>query len=229
MSRERRDTADSSASLGIRDRTNTLGSVNSADGDFLRVSAGSSPPRPYSQQSYQFPNTSRNQRLIDWIQSWRIRKTPIITGLDRLTYSSAAESVVILGVQPPRYLWYMLSGGICDIIQFGIDIMLHFTWQIQDASLCWALGFILSIAFRHSFHRYLVFGDYVGGYYRSLARMYGGYSIIIVLSTGFNILMTRVIAIPHYMAWITTLLWTGIANYFILKKIWSFGGVGTKV
>jgi hypothetical protein len=54
--------------------------------------------------------------------------------------------------------------------------------------------------------------------------MYGGYSIIIVLSTIFNVVMTKYIQIPHAYAWIVTLLWTGIVNYFILKKIWSFGG-----
>lgn len=55
-------------------------------------------------------------------------------------------------------------------------------------------------------------------------RMYGGYSIIMVISTIFNIIMTKAMHFTHYQAWITTLLWTGIVNYFILKHIWSFGG-----
>mmetsp|Transcript_5963 Transcript_5963/g.8854 ORF Transcript_5963/g.8854 Transcript_5963/m.8854 type:complete len:125 (-) Transcript_5963:245-619(-) len=97
-------------------------------------------------------------------------------------------------------------------------------FHISDPSVCWALAFSFSIIFRHTSHRYLVFGDYVGGYCRSLGRMYGGYSIIIVLSTLFNVVMTKVLMISHYTAWIVTLLWTGIVNYFILKHIWSFGG-----
>jgi hypothetical protein len=105
-------------------------------------------------------------------------------------------------------------------------VALHVTWGIEDASLCWALGFGMSIIFRHTSHRYLVFGDYVGGYAKSLLRMYGGYSIIIVISTMFNIIMTKLAKMNHYAAWIITLLWTGIVNYFILKKIWSFGGGG---
>ena len=149
-----------------------------------------------------------------------------ITGLDRVLFGTvaAADAVLILGIQPPRYLWYMLSGAFCDIIQFHIDVFLHVALQIHDASVCWALGFLLSIVFRHSSHRYLVFGDYVGGYWASLTRMYAGYSVIIVLSTIFNVLMTRVAVVSHYVAWIMTLLWTGIANYFILKKLWNFGG-----
>jgi hypothetical protein len=105
-----------------------------------------------------------------------------------------------------------------------MDVLLHFTFHIEDASTCWAISFSLSVYFRHISHRWLVFGDYVGGYKSSLIRMYGGYSVIIVLSTVFNILMTKMTSISHYAAWILTLLWTGIANYFILKKLWSFGG-----
>ena len=153
---------------------------------------------------------------------------PIIAGLERVLFGTqpAAEAVTILGVHPPRYLCYMISGFVCDLIQFGIDFMLHIILHIEDASVCWALGFAISVAFRHTSHRYLVFGDYVGGYWSSLGRMYAGYSIIIVLSTLFNIFMTRYAKLPHYVAWIVTLLWTGIVNYFILKKLWSFGGTG---
>jgi putative flippase GtrA len=53
--------------------------------------------------------------------------------------------------------------------------------------------------------------------------MYAGYSIIIVISTIFNIVMTRKLELQHYVAWVITLLWTGIVNYFILKKLWTFG------
>merc|ERR1719416_218964 len=68
---------------------------------------------------------------------------------------------------------------------------------------------------------------YVGGYHNSLIRMYGGYSISIILSTIANFIMTEWYAVPHYVAWIFTLLWTGVVNYFMLKKLWSFGGSAT--
>jgi hypothetical protein len=174
--------------------------------------------------------------VIHWIQARRLPKflrkegdtdgVPIITGIDRVLFGTqpAAEVVEVLGVHPPRYLCYMLSGSGCDILQFFMDVMLHVVFHFEDASLCWALGFGLSVVFRHTTHRYLVFGDYVGGYWASLGRMYAGYSIIIVLSTIFNIIMTRYAKVSHYVAWIITMLWTGIVNYFILKKLWSFGG-----
>ena len=55
--------------------------------------------------------------------------------------------------------------------------------------------------------------------------MYAGYSVIIVLSTLFNFIMSRLFAdsIAMPMLWLTTMLWTGVVNYFILKRLWSFG------
>ena len=158
----------------------------------------------------------------------------IISGLEKVfIYGThpAADAVLILGIQPPRYLCYMISGMICDVIQFMFDFVLHskHTLGIQDASICWFVSFFISVFFRHTTLRYLVFGNYVGGYYQSLKRIYSGYSIIIVLSTAFNYTMTHSskINLPHYIAYIITLLWTGIVNYFILKKLWSFTGTTT--
>lgn len=165
-------------------------------------------------------------RLVEMLQNIRVRGRPLISGLDRVVFgtASAAEAVSLCGIRPPQYLFYMISGAVCDVLQLLLDYSLHTAFAIDDPSICWALSFTLSIVARHTTHRYLVFGMYVGGYYNSLLRMYGGYSIIIVLSTIFNILMTKVASISHYVAWIITLLWTGIVNYFILKKLWSFGG-----
>jgi hypothetical protein len=252
--RERTNTGGSTDSWGaverggLRERSNTDGSMQSA-GSFNSLDApgsggGSNSTAPLTNNDIHkySSKVTRQRKLVDWIQKQRLPKRRssntnntnaaasegvlLITGLDRVLYGnqSAAEAIQIAGVQPPRYLWYMLSGSGCDVIQFAMDILLHFALNIQDASTCWAISFSLSVYFRHMSHRWLVFGDYVGGYKASLIRMYGGYSVIIVLSTVFNILMTRMTSISHYTAWILTLLWTGIANYFILKKLWSFGG-----
>ena len=146
--------------------------------------------------------------------------TPVISGA-----APAADTVRILTIQPPRYLFYSLSGFLCDIVQLVIDLAVHLVLHVGDPSLCWATGFGLSIVVRHSSHRYFTFGAYVGGYWRSLGRMYAGYSISIALSTAFNVGMARM-GVPHYVAFVFTLLWTGIVNYFILKRLWSFGGRG---
>mmetsp|Transcript_32439 Transcript_32439/g.71604 ORF Transcript_32439/g.71604 Transcript_32439/m.71604 type:complete len:271 (-) Transcript_32439:3599-4411(-) len=145
--------------------------------------------------------------------------SPVVSGA-----APASDTVRICSIRPPRYFFYAVSGFLCDIIQLFIDIVVHIVLGVNDPSLCWAIGFALSIVVRHSSHRYLAFGAYVGGYWRSLCRMYAGYSVIIALSTAFNHLMIRVAFMPHYVAFATTLLWTGLVNYFILKRLWSFDG-----
>jgi len=153
-------------------------------------------------------------------------RIPLFRGLDRVITGAqpASETVYVCGIKPIRYLWYMLSGSLCDIIQFFIDFALLRVFNVRDPSYCWAIGFGISILFRHTSHRYLIFGDYVGGYWNSLTRMYTGYSITIVISTVFNMIMTKILLLHHYVAWVITLLWTGIVNYFILKRIWTFDG-----
>lgn len=133
----------------------------------------------------------------------------------------AAEVVSIAGIRPPRYLFYMISGGLCDVLQICSLFCLHTI--IPHPTLCWVIGFLCSIPCRHVSHRWLVFGDYVNGYYRSLARMYAAYSVIIVLSTLFNAVLSASTKLPVTASWILTLLWTGLANYFILKYCWNVG------
>ena len=176
-------------------------------------------------------------RVMHWIEAQEIptciaarRRNSIrenmylISGLKKVFYGTqpAAEVVRVAGVRPPRYLCYMISGSFCDVIQFFMYIF--FYKLLRDPSMCWALSFVGSIVFRHTTHRYLVFGNYVGGYWQSLGRMYAGYSIIIVLSTIFNRAVASYLDVSHLFAWILTLLWTGIVNFLILKKIWSFDG-----
>jgi putative flippase GtrA len=143
---------------------------------------------------------------------------------------SCADHVRIAGLQPPRYLWYMVSGALCDVVQLTLLATLYrLAIGIPDrAALCWCLAFVLSIPVRHTCHRYLVFGDYVGGYRQSLLRMYAGYSVTIVLSTLFNFVMARMFVhstLLHLS--ILTMLWTGVANYFILKYFWKVSGSTT--
>mmetsp|Transcript_7865 Transcript_7865/g.18186 ORF Transcript_7865/g.18186 Transcript_7865/m.18186 type:complete len:249 (+) Transcript_7865:204-950(+) len=171
--------------------------------------------------------------MVDQIQRIRLPRSNrlLIEGLDRVVFGtvSAAEAVSICGgIRPPQYLWYMLSGAICDIVQFVLDCALHFGFGIEDATTCWTLSYTICITCRHTTHRYLVFGNYVGGYCNSLLRMYGGYSVIIVLSALFNYLMSNVARISHYVAYLLTLIWTGVVSFFLLKKLWSFGGKPSK-
>lgn len=151
-------------------------------------------------------------------------RIPLVQGLERVTNGTqpASDVVALCGMRPPRFLWFVLSGGLCDVIQFFIDLVLFYVLHIKDTTVCWVLGYAISIMVRHTSHRYLVFGNYVGGYCSSLLRMYTGYSIILVASTLFNLILTHSIQMQHYTAWVITLIWTNIMNYFLLTQLWSW-------
>lgn len=169
--------------------------------------------------------TTKQPYNYDPLQTPRLRRK-YIEGLDLVVSgnASAAEVVRLFGWKPPQYVWFVLAGGTSDIIQLIIDMILHYTMGIEDAGVCWMTGFGISILFRHTLHRYLTFGKYKGGYWSSLLRTYAAYSLSIILSTIFDEVVTKGGGLPHYVAWVVTLLWTGLMNFFILKYSWTLGG-----
>ena len=98
----------------------------------------------------------------------------------------------------------------------------------------WAVSYTLSIVIRHSSHRFIgtkcgckrisslcvVFGEYEGTYCSSLMMTYFSYSSSIVLSILTNHILVEIFHMSHQHAWIITMLWTGIYNYFMLKMNW---------
>jgi putative flippase GtrA len=181
--------------------------------------------RYYRRHRNKSPSTSEGSLALDTaIPVGESRTVYWITGLDRVLFppaSCCAEEVYLMGWKPPRYLWYMISGAICDVLQLAMLYGLHF--YISDSATGWALAFCASISVRHTTHRYFVFGDYVGGYRRSLQRMYMAYSVTIVLSTLLNFLLSRVLSVHVFVLALLTMAWTGVANYFILKFFWNIG------
>jgi len=172
--------------------------------------------------------------IIRNLEKIKIYSVPILGGAHSVLSGSApaSESVTLCGLKPPRYFWFVISGSLCDLIQFMIDLFIFSVVKIQDPSICWGASFFLSIIARHTSHRYLVFGDFSCGYWSSLLRMYGGYSISIIVSTVSNYAISKMTTVSHYGLWLITMLWTGIFNYYILKKLWkynpSFGNGGSK-
>jgi putative flippase GtrA len=127
------------------------------------------------------------------------------------------------GYKVPHYCWFVLSGGMCDIVQAFIDygIYLLYVFEWERATVCWTLSYTISIIIRHFSHRLLVFGEFEGTYCSSLTRTYMTYSSSIVISMLTNHLIVSFLNYSHRTAWIITMLWTGIYNYFMLKASWG--------
>lgn len=55
----------------------------------------------------------------------------------------------------------------------------------------------------------------------STGRTYATYSSSIIISMISNYLIVDVFEVSHLLAWFTTMIWTGIYNYFMLKATWK--------
>jgi putative flippase GtrA len=129
----------------------------------------------------------------------------------------------LLGWKVPTYPLFMVSGAICDIFQAVIDYIIYSVldiWEDGRTTASWTLSYTISIILRHQSHRLLVFGDYTDGYFASLARTYMTYSSAIVVSMLANHTLVGYFDVSYRVAWIITMLFTGIYNYFTLKATW---------
>lgn len=111
------------------------------------------------------------------------------------------------------------------MVQFFIDwaISLVYFLNWEKATVCWTLSYIISIVVRHFSHRLIVFGEYEGTYWTSLMKTYATYSSSIFLSILTNWFLVRYLYLSHTHAWLATLIWTGVYNYFMLKASWNRG------
>ncbi len=135
------------------------------------------------------------------------------------------ENFKICGYKVPQYFWFVISGSICDVFQAIIDYFISIIYlsEWEKPTVCWTLSYIITICIRHYSHSMIVFGEYSGTYCSSLMRTYAAYSSSIVISVITNHILTSYFFFTHKQAWIITMLWTGIYNYFMLKKTWKAG------
>lgn len=133
------------------------------------------------------------------------------------------EKIRLCGYKIPTYFWFVLSGSLCDCFQALIDFILSiiYVYEWEKATICWTLSYTISIMIRHFSHKYIVFGEYDGTYCTSLGRIYLTYSSSIVLSMIANHCFISYFLLSHKQAWLITMLWTGLYNYFMLKKNWG--------
>lgn len=129
----------------------------------------------------------------------------------------------MFGYKMPQYFWFVVSGGICDVVQAFLDygVSIIYTSDYEKVTVCWTVSYILSIWVRHYTHKTLVFGDYEGTYWASLWRLYVAYFGSIVLSGVTNSMMVNNLGLTHMQAWVITMLWTGILNYFMIRGTWK--------
>mmetsp|Transcript_2299 Transcript_2299/g.3088 ORF Transcript_2299/g.3088 Transcript_2299/m.3088 type:complete len:179 (-) Transcript_2299:46-582(-) len=147
--------------------------------------------------------------------------------------AALADRVQCGGRKIPRYLWYMLSGAICDVFQFGLDHIVSsmLISSYEKDTISWTVAYILTIALRHETHRIFVFGAYEGSYCANLTKMYMTYATTITASILLRSVLARyaeglpILFLTYLSArtwgYLGTVAFTGVFSYFALKKNWG--------
>jgi hypothetical protein len=133
------------------------------------------------------------------------------------------EKFRIFGYKVPLYFFFAVSGALCDIVQAFIDYGIYsvYPFEWEKTTMCWTVSYTASVIVRHFSHRLLVFGEYEGSYCSSLCRTYLTYASSIVMSMVTNHFIVSFLEFNHINAWIITMLWTGVYNYFMLRASWK--------
>mmetsp|Transcript_48897 Transcript_48897/g.98383 ORF Transcript_48897/g.98383 Transcript_48897/m.98383 type:complete len:217 (+) Transcript_48897:45-695(+) len=155
--------------------------------------------------------------------------------MDHTDGRAMADRIKCCGRTLPRYLWYMLSGAICDIFQFLFDgvfsSLMTDTITYERDTVAWTVAYVMTISLRHETHRIFVFGAYEGSYWLNLGKMYATYATTIVASIFLRAALARAaeglpadllaILSARTCAYLGTVLFTGVFSYFALKKSWG--------
>jgi hypothetical protein len=139
----------------------------------------------------------------------------------------------VRGAQPSnanttqQWLWFNVSGAIGTVLFYLVyealnhGITAYGVFEPTSAApAAWFFGYMLSIVWQHALHRWLVFGS-SGNYCRSLFYTYVSYGLSIFLSSLANRFMVQQLALPHRLAWVLSLLATGVINFFTLREAFA--------
>lgn len=127
-----------------------------------------------------------------------------------------ADSCVVCGHHPPRFLFFAASGSMCNIAQLGMDRLLLEALALASSrpadeeprwwepTVCWTLSYTLSVSLRHMSHSWCVFGRHADAPCKALGKTYITYLSTIVASTALNLLLVSVMLQSHDVALVTT-------------------------
>ena len=82
-------------------------------------------------------------------------------------------------------------------------------------TLCWFVSYLVSTGVQHVLHSSLVYGFPEGSFVAGLMGTYAGYSLALAASVPINAGMVGA-GMTASQAWASTLVLTGVANYFLL-------------
>eukprot|EP00754_Rhynchopus_humris_P044339 Rhum_TRINITY_DN4068_c0_g1::Rhum_TRINITY_DN4068_c0_g1_i1::g.12840::m.12840 len=131
----------------------------------------------------------------------------------------------------PEIVRFFFSGVLGTLLDYAAYKAIYDShiFPFFRPTLSWALAYALSVVWQHSLHAFFVFGGYGGmGYWRSLGAMYVAYSGSILTSPVINYALIEYAKVDHGVAFLATLLITGLGNYLLLTKSMGSGHNATE-
>ncbi|KAL9656300.1 hypothetical protein ABK040_007913 [Willaertia magna] len=146
-----------------------------------------------------------------------------ITILDKITHYITTNYSRNTAEELKKAILFQISaliGTILFYILYEFCFTYIFSTLIENQSLrssaCWFISYSISIWWQYMLHVKIVFGKR-DDYWSTLGRTYLIYGISMIISTILNYLLT--LFIDHRLAWISTLVFTGIVNYFLVSRL----------
>ena len=120
----------------------------------------------------------------------------------------------------PQPVRYVLSGGLGSAAFWVLNEACYAALPPdtpERTTVAWTVSYIIEVALQWLLHTFLVYGGDLT--LRGLLATYAAYSGALVVSVPINAALVHGARLEHGAAWGTTLVSTGVGNYFLLSYV----------
>ena len=144
-----------------------------------------------------------------------------------------AETCLICGRRPPRFVFFAISGSLCNAAQLGLDRLIYHSLGDElvhswwGPTMCWSLSYMLSVSLRHVSHAAFVFGPHKDSLAVALAKTYLAYLSTIMASSAMHLSLVAGANVSHEMALVLVSFFSVGWSYAALSQTWREDGAST--
>eukprot|EP00035_Acanthoeca_spectabilis_P004035 m.98063 g.98063 ORF g.98063 m.98063 type:complete len:156 (+) comp12417_c0_seq2:377-844(+) len=134
--------------------------------------------------------------------------------------------------QVPRIGWFVVSGGLGDVLMFALSRLIAgivgsaaTSLHLDADTAVWLVCFSASISWRHVLHAHLVFGGQRASLVADMVGTYKGYILGILFSTALRWMVAKTEILTGNIAFFAVLYTTALFNFAVLSRINKAGTV----
>ncbi len=144
-----------------------------------------------------------------------------------------AETCLICGRRPPRFVFFAISGSLCNAAQLGLDRLIYHSLGDElvhswwGPTMCWSSSYMLSVSLRHVSHAAFVFGPHIDPLAVALTKTYLTYLSTIMASSAMHLTLVAGANVSHEMALVLVSFFSVGWSYAALSQTWRADGAST--